>query len=390
MTTSPGRRTRRRARVAVLAAASLAASGLTIGVSAPPAAAACGDLPTYHAEAVQSGGTWTARNGSRTVYSGGDMRAAVQAAIDSLTAGRTAKEWVVVRGSGSISAGSRISLRDHTGIDVCGTIDVTGSGSGDQAPIYARGVRDIEVRHLNVTGSPLYGIFMRNVENVVLGDIQLRLSGGLGVRIDNHGDRSVRSRDISIDQVYVSGTSSHGVETYGVDGLAINRVTARNTGGSGLLLNDTINATVTRVDADGAGTGTGYAALRFANRNGRVGDSYPINIRVGSVKARGGGRGVFCVSESGGAVIDEVDIANTGNNAILLENCYNMTIAGRSGTVDGGGEVRIAARTEFPPSRDITLQNLTVRNTAIRWSPCTGSDIVLRNVTRENSALYWC
>jgi hypothetical protein len=377
-----------RARVVVLAAAVPVASGTVVGVSVPPAAAACGDRSSYNAEAVQSGGTWTTRNGGRTVYSGGDMRAAVQAAIDSLSPGRTSKEWVVVRGNGSMSAGSRISMRSHTGIDVCGTINVTGSGSGDQAPIYARGARDIEVRYLYLTGSPLYGIFMRNVENVVLGDIQMRLSSGLGVRIDNHGDRSVRSRNIAIDQVYVSGSSTHGVETYGVDGLTVNRVTARNTGGSGLLLNDTVNAAVTRVDADGAGTGTGYAALRFANRNGRVGDGYPTNIRVGSVKARGGGRGVFCVSESGGAVIDQVDIAHTGNNAVLLENCYNMTIS--SGTIDGGGEVRIAARSEFPPSRDITLQNLHVANTGIRWSPCSGSNIVLRNVTRTNSNLYWC
>jgi hypothetical protein len=66
------------------------------------------------------------------------------------------------------------------------------------------------------------------------------------------------------------------------------------------------------VDADGAGTGTGYAAFRMANRNGRVGDGYPTNLRVGTVVARGGGRGVFCVSESGGAVVDRVDIAARG------------------------------------------------------------------------------
>ncbi|WP_107727704.1 hypothetical protein [Desmospora activa] len=355
-----------------------------------PAFAACGDRPSYNAEVTNSGSTWTARNGSRTVYSGSDMVAAVQAAIDSLSSGRTSKEWVLVRGDGSMSANSRISLRSYTGIDVCGTIHVSGSGSGDNAPIYARGVRDIEVRYLNITGGPLYGIFMRNVENVVLGDIGIRVSSGLGVRIDNHGDRSVRSRNIHIDQVYVSGTGSHGVETYGVDGLTINRVTARNTGGSGLLLNDTINATVDRIDADGAGTGTGYAALRFANRNGRVGDSYPTNIRIGSVKAVGGGRGIFCVSESGGVEINQVDIQRTGGNAILIENCYNVNIARQSGTVDGGGEIRIAARDEFPPSRDITLQNLTVRNTDIRWSPCVGSNIANRNITRENSNLHWC
>jgi hypothetical protein len=75
--------------------------------------------------------------------------------------------------------------------------------------------------------------------------------------------------------------------------------------------------TIGTVDAENAGTGTGYAAFRVANRNGRINNAYPTNVRVGLVRARGGGRGVFCVSESGGLVIDRVDIANTGNNAIL-------------------------------------------------------------------------
>lgn len=377
-------------RSAVLATVTLVASATAVGLFPPAASAACGDRPSYNAEAVKSGSTWTARNSGRTLYTGGDMRAAVQAAVSSLSSGRTSKQWVVVRGDGWMSAGSRISLPSYTGIDVCGTVNVSGSGSGDYAPIYSRGTRDVEVRYLNITGAPLYGIFMRNVQNVILGDIQIRVSRGLGIRIDNHGDRSVRSRNIRIDHVYVSGTSSHGVETYGVDGLQINRVTARHTGYSGLMLNDTINATVGRVDADGAGAGTGYAALRFANRNGRVGSSYPVNIRVGSVRAIGGGRGIFCVSESGGVQIDSIQVERTGNNAILIENCYNVNIAAVSGTVTGGGEIRLAHRSEFPASRDITLQNLTVRDTNIRWSPCTGSNITIRNVTRYNSNLYWC
>ncbi|MGK5449164.1 hypothetical protein [Streptomyces radiopugnans] len=352
------------------------------------AAAACGE-GSYQAEAVKSGSTWTARRGGSTVYTGSSMRDAMQAAIGSLTPNRSSKERVVVRGSGSISAGTRVSLPSNTAIDVCGTIDVTGSGSGDQAPIYSRGATNVEVGHLTVTGRPLYGIFMRNVSNVVLGQIDMRVSGGLGVRIDNHGDRSVRSRNIRIDNVYVSGTSNHGVETYGVDGLTIGTVTARNVGYSGLLLNDTINATVGRVDADNTATGTGYAAFRMANRNGRVGSSYPTNIRVGEVIARGGGRGVFCVSESGGAVIDRVTLTNTGNNAILIENCYNVTIASQGGTVSGGGEVRLAARSDFPGNRDITLQNLTLSNTSLRESPC-GTNITYRNLTLDNTSRNTC
>jgi hypothetical protein len=378
----------------VLAAAALVVPGAAYAATAPEAPvttlAACGD-GSFNAEAVLSGSTWTSRNGSRTVYTGGDMRAAVQAALDSLTAGRTSKQSVVVRGSGTMSAGSRISVPSYTILDVCGAITVNGSGSGDQAPIYSRGTRDIEVRHLQVRGAPLYGIFMRNVNNLVLGQIDMRLSGGLAVRIDNHGgDRAVKVRNIRIDNVYVEGATNQGVETYGVDGLTVGTVTARRVGYSGLLLNDTINATIGTVDAENTATGTGYAAFRMANRNGRIGSSYPTNIRVGNVIARGGGRGIFCVSESGGAVIDRITLSNNGNNSILVENCYNVTVAAQSGTISGGGEVRIAARTEFAPSSNITFQNLTVSNTNIRWSPCTGSNNVVRNVTRNSSNLYWC
>ncbi|MEV5316290.1 hypothetical protein AB0K92_01225 [Streptomyces sp. NPDC052687] len=386
-------------RAALLAATGAAALLATAGTLSAPsataatdaatgAAAACGD-GSYQAEAVLNGSTWTVRRSGTVVHTGTDLRAAVQAAVNSLTAGRTAKERVVVRGSGSMPAGSRISLPSYTVLDVCGTINVTGTGSGDQAPVYSRGTRDIEVQHLNVTGTPLYGVFLRNVTNATLGQIDMRLSSGLGVRVDNRGDTSQWTRNVRIDSVYVSGASSHAVETYGVDGLTVGTVTARNVGESGLLLNQTVNATVGRVDAENAGTGTGYAAFRMANRNGRIGSSYPVNIRVGEVVARGGGRGVFCVSESGGAVIDRVTLSNTGNNAVLVENCYNVTLAAQSGTVTGGGEIRLAARSEFPNNRDITIQNLTVTNSAIRESPC-GENTTFRNNTLVNSSQSIC
>jgi hypothetical protein len=387
---------RRAALLATTGAAALLAGAGTLSTPAATAApeaatravAACGD-GSYQAEAVLNGSTWTARRGGTVVHTGTDLRAAVQAAVNSLTAGRTAKERVVVRGSGSMPAGSRISLPSYTVLDVCGTINVTGTGSGDQAPVYSRGTRDIEVQHLNVTGTPLYGVFLRNVTNATLSRIDMRLSSGLGVRIDNRGDTSQWTRNVRIDSVYVSGASSHAVETYGVDGLTVGTVTARDVGESGLLLNQTVNATVGKVDAENAGTGTGYAAFRMANRNGRIGSSYPTNIRVGEVVARGGGRGVFCVSESGGAVVDRVTLSNTGNNAVLVENCYNVTLAAQSGTVTGGGEIRLAARSEFPNNRDITIQNLTVTNSSIRENPC-GENTTFRDNTLVNSSQTIC
>ncbi|WP_437935563.1 hypothetical protein [Sorangium sp. So ce341] len=345
-----------------------------------------GDASRYNAVVTQSGSRWLARNGSRNVYSGGDMRAAVQAALDSLSRGRTRKESVLVQGSGTIAASSRLSVPSYTVLNVCGTIDVTGGGSGDMAPIYARGRTDIEIPNVTITGTPLYAMFFRDVENLRLGHVELRVSSGLGIRIDNHGrsNRADKVTNIELDYVYAEGTSSHGVETYGVDGLRIGTVVARDTGECGLLLNDTINAEIGKVDAVNAGTGTGYAAFRLANRAGRVGDGYPTNIHVGEVVARGGGRGIFCVSESGGASIDRIDISGTGSNSILLENCHNVNIAAESGKVTGGGDVRLAARTQFANSSDITIQNLTISNTAVNESPCAVNS-TFRNLTLVNA-----
>lgn len=350
-----------------------------------------GDPSGYDAVVSRSGSEWVTENGGERVYGGGDLHAAVQAALDSLTPGRTTKESVLVQGSGTIAASSRISVPSFTVLNVCGTLDVTGSGSGDMAPIYARGRTDIEIPNVTITGTPVYGMFFRDVENLRLGHVELRVSRGLGVRIDNHGrsNRADKVRNIQIDYVYAEGTSSHAVETYGVDELRVGTVVARDVGECGLLLNDTTNADVGTVDAIDAGTGTGYAAFRIANRAGRIGGDHPTNIHVGEVKARGGGRGIFCVSESGGLVIDRIDLEDTGRDSILLENCHNVTIAAESGTVTGGGDIRLAARAEFANSSDITIQNLTIINGALVESPCAENS-TFRNNTLMSSRQDTC
>jgi hypothetical protein len=350
---------------------------------------ACGS-GAFDAEVVLNGGVWVARHGAATPYSGPSMLEAMRAAVQSLTSGRTSKEKVIVRDSGAMDAGSSLDLPSYTIFESCGTIDVTGTPTTDNAVIRGRNVTDIDVPYLSVTGVPWFGIFFRKGSNVHLGRIDLRLSGGLGVRLDNHtGDRTIKAINVTIDDVYVEGAGDHGVETYGLDNVKIGTVVARNVVSSGLLLNETTNVEVGTVDAIDAGTGTGYAAFRMANANGRIAGSYPTNIHVGQVIARGGGRGVFCVSESGGAVIDRVDIADTGNNSILIENCHNVTIAAVAGTVTGR-DVRIAARTEFAPSSEITIQNLTLYDSAITENPCDGTNNVVRNNTLLRSSLNVC
>jgi hypothetical protein len=355
--------------------------------AAVEAVAECG-AGSYDAEAELDGSTWTVRNGGDVVHEGPDMLTAMRAAVDSLDPGRTSQESVVVRGSGAVPADASLDLPSHTSFEACGTIDVTGAASAGNAAVRIRHVQDVSVPHLSLSGSPYFGVFVQSAQGVHFGQVDLSMSGGHGMRIDSRDNDDVRgARDISIDHVRVSGTDSHGVETYGVDGFTVGTVTARDTGYSGLLLNDTENADIGLVDAENAGAGTGYAAFRMANRNGRVGNDHPANIRVGEVRARGGGRGIFCVSESGGAVIEHVDISGTGGNAVLIENCHNVTLAG--GTVEGPGDIRIAARDEFANTSGITLENLTVVNTAINEQPCAEGTVV-RDITWQNSQDNTC
>ncbi|RYP59355.1 hypothetical protein DL769_008574 [Monosporascus sp. CRB-8-3] len=319
--------------------------------------AQCGS-GTPHATVTGSGSSFTASRGSSTVYSGSDYRAAIQAALDSISSGQR----VSVMASGSIGAGT-ISISSGKIFEGCGTINV-GNRSGRGA-IESLNTQGVQIPYLTMTGNPYFGLRFYGTRDLTLGEITMNLSGGMGIRFER--DEAANS-NVKMGTIRVTGAGSHAVETWNIDGLNIDRVIARNVGECGLLLQKTTNAWVGLVDGDNVATGTGYATLRFANNNGQNSNgNYNTNVNIDKVVSRGGGRGFFCVSQSGAAVIKEVDLANNGNNAILIENCYNLSI--RGGKVNGGGEVRLAARSEFPNNRDIWV-TLTVDNTSVRESPC--------------------
>jgi hypothetical protein len=318
---------------------------------------ACG-ANSPHATVTGSSGAYVTREGSTTVYSGGDYRAAIQAGVDTISSGQR----VAVMASGSIGA-STITIQSGKTFEGCGTINV-GNRSGRGA-IEAINTSNVNIAFLKMTGNPYFGLRFSGTSGLKLGDIDLTLSGGLGIRFDRD---AAWNSNVTMNDIYVSGAGSHAVEVWNIDGLDITKVTARNVGQSGLLIQRSRNVWVGLVDGNNVATGTGYATLRFANNNGQLANgSYSTNVWVDNVISRGGGRGVFCVSQSGGAVIRNVDLANNGNNSILIENCYNLSIQG--GTVNGGGEVRLAARSEFPNNRDIWI-TLRVDNTSVRESPC--------------------
>jgi hypothetical protein len=350
------------------------ATGGTGGGSSTDPYACDGSTSGYTTVMTKSGSTWTVMKGSQSVHSGNDMEAALRAAYGSLTAGRTSKQSILVQGSGDISASSQVGIPSYTVLNVCGTLNVSGTPSGsDRSPLYARNARDIEIPNLKMTGSPQYGIFFRGTNNMHLGNIDLRLTGsaGIGVRVDTSGKASTDTtfvQNLQIDYIYGSGMGSHIVETYGVDGVSIGTVEGDDVGECGVLLNRSINATVDLVDCTDCAVGTGYAAFRMANNNGVINGGYgTVNIIAKKVIARGGGRGVFSVSGSGAARIDHVDLEDTGNNSILLENAHNVTVGNTSqqSRIANSGQLRIAGT-----SSDIRIQNIALSGTSAAENPC--------------------
>lgn len=306
-----------------------------------------------------SGSSFVAKKGSSTVYTG-DYRTAIQRAVDSISSGQR----VSVLASGSIGAGT-ITIQAGKTFEGCGTINA--AVNNGRGAIEVTDAANVKIPYLTMTGSVYFGMRFSGTTGLTLGDITFDLSSGMGIRFDR--DRAANS-NVKMGTINCKKTSSHCVETWNIDKLEIGSVIARNVGECGLLLQTVTNAKVGLVDGDNVAAGNGYATLRFANRAGRIGSSYATNIKIDRVKSRGGGRGIFCVSESGGAEIGSIDLANNGNNAILIENCYNVNIKG--GTVNGGGEVRLAARSEFANSRDIAI-TAKVDGTTVRESPCAAN-----------------
>lgn len=340
------------------------------------------DTSGYDVVVTGSGNSWTVQRGNDSQSASG-LESALTTAYGMLTSGRTSKESILVQGDGSIDASSQVRMSSYTVLNVCGTIDVTGTASGsDKSPIYARGASNIDIPHLTMTGSPQYAIFFRETSNIHLGHITLDLStsAGRGLRVDNSSSSGIgltKYDNLTVDYIFVRGSGGHGMETYGINNITVGQFVGERMGGCGLIFNDSTNAEVGSVDCtDCAYIDTGYAAFRIANQAGRINGDYPAgNIHVGEVNATGGGRGIFCVSTSGGLTVDRFDIDAVGGDPdIFIENCYNVTMATDAGTLNTGRAYIGNNADNGPSASNVTFENITLTGGAYIEENCDAGD----------------
>jgi len=280
-------------------------------------------------EVTRTNGRWLSRVNGTTVYNGNRYFDAINAAIDA-----SGSSVINIRNSGESGSdgGEVYAIRPMAGqtLNFNGN-QINANGGELVVPVYCDRQDNITVKNLVVKGSPRYGIWFRGCSNATLENISMELSirssnpVGLGIRVDAS---TGAARNLTIKgNIDIDGSKTHGIETYSVNGFDIGDVTVTNTGGSGLLLNDSRDGTVGNVLGRNNNPDGGYATFRVANNNGP-------NVYVESVYSRNSGRGFFSVSGSRGTTIDRVDIADSGKQGIFLEDASDTTV--RSGRVSNG------------------------------------------------------
>jgi len=362
-----------------------------------------GSTEGYDAIVTGSGSNWTV-NGSGNHAS---LLLAMRAALGSGGTSENDKRTVLLVDDGTLPSNEQLRVSSNTVLNACGTITVVDpTGGSDRSPIYARGASHIDLPHLTLRGNAQYGCFFREAEHVHIGIADIRLEGGLGIRIDNNpggndwgnsSNNAARVAGFQFDDVYVENVSM-GVEFYGVEDITIGKVVARDTSEAGLMLNNSVDAEIGLVDGERVSPNAGYAVFRMANDNGKDWDTetHPMNIHVGKVIARdsGGsnGQGIFCLTDSGGVTIDEVDLEDTASNSIWLEWCTNVQIGNAStpSRIVNSGNVMISYGTDTRMSNDLVLENIAISGTNINFNQECPPNIDWINVTRNGAAVSEC
>lgn len=264
---------------------------------------------------TKSGSTWTGKVDGTVVYTGTSYNAAIQACINAMSSGT-----IYIRNSGTCEADYGVAPKNGLTLDYGGTQSYGQSGTISVIQLDYKS--NVTIKNQKITGSPRYGIWSRSSSSITLSGCTCDVTGGLIYRFDD--SKGAGSRNININSITANGATAHGCETYTVDGFYWSTVTANNSAGCGLLLNNTINWSGSSVYAYNCCYGGGYAGFRVANSNQKGTVNY--------VDANHCGRGIFSLTESRDATVNNCYIRYCSGIGIWLQDTYNTKI--KAGTVE--------------------------------------------------------
>ncbi len=302
------------------------------------------------------------------VFSGEHIDHAIQAAMNSLTPGRTVKERVLVVSSGTItryatqSPAEALMVPSYTILDIPATLHAeidedapAGATLNKRVLVKVRNATHVDIPNINITGETGWAIKMESVSNVHIGHAYLNVGGWSPIRIDHEGSAG-RSRDIQIDSMYIEG-GNHAFETRGVDRLQIGQIIAKHHTGSGVLLNETDDATIGNIIAYNPNATSNYASFRVtANNHGRI----TLNGLV-SINAP---RGIHIHTGTGDMVVSNIYIEGARDYGIRLSSSPNTIIT--NGVIKNTRGTAITVYTfDANPTPDRTADGVSITNMRI-------------------------
>jgi hypothetical protein len=274
-------------------------------------------------EITLSGSTWTAKVDGVTKYTGTDMFAACNAAINAMSSGT-----VNLRASGNSGASGGVvkSINLKSNITFNGNGNTINANTTDHliVPIMADRKSTIGITNLRITGAPRYAVWLKGCNGITISGLNIETtigSGWLGLRIDNS---TGATSNANVGNVHASGCSM-GVETYGLNGFTMGTATVHDNTECGVLLNASTNCSISTVNATKCCYGGGYAGFRCANNNGKT--------TVGTVTSTSCGRGFFSLTGSRDCTINTVNAYSCSDIGIWIQDSPNTIV--KSGTVRG-------------------------------------------------------
>jgi hypothetical protein len=197
---------------------------------------------------------------------------------------------------------------------------------------YRDGTGNIKIYDMILNNNTNMGIRTSRASDLYFQNVRI-YGGSIGIRVDSHPSRPYEEGrwvyNLHVQDCRFENGSSHGLETYSVDGFKAYGIIARNMGECGVLLNKTVNGTIGTVDAYRCSYGGGYAGLRFANTCS--------GVTADRLIARECGRGYFVLSGSNNCHLNNAQITDCTDIGIWLENVANCSV--KAGCTNSGVSV---------------------------------------------------
>lgn len=301
----------------------------------------------------------------------------IQAALDSLTEGRTHKERVLVASPATVpnvEESQTIELPSYAVLDVPVRLHVEyEKWDSSDILIRANDEEHVEIPRLTVSGAPWMPIRLKSCSNVRLGEINVFFARDAdpndAIRIDDSGDSGERSTDVQIGSAYIENGTQHSVETYGVDRIQIQQVVAKYQYGCAVLLNDTTDATIDSIigynpvdesvgaapesEADNTNADSRYATFRVTNPTN--------NVSVGQLVSREAPRGLHIHGGTHEISVGDVTITGADTPGVMITDPNNVVINGGVIKNCTGEGIRIHSYDPYPGNaRGVTVSDLRI------------------------------